>query len=217
MPLHFRKSVKVAPGVRINFGKKSTSVSVGPRGAKITMGTNGTHVSSGIPGTGLYYREKISGRGNATMPYGKRQVPLRKKSANNTYGTIFLILAAFIFASAIFYHFEPLGRVLMGGIGAFSTFGSVVFFTAKSSDTEDKDYSNCFIKNPIAFAFGVLVIIGCFVVYTWANGATWTGHSKTNYYIRYDYTWVRTCLYFILVVFGIIGAIATYCGFKKDE
>ena len=62
MGLQFRKSVKIAPGVRINFGKKSTSVSFGPRGAKITTGTNGTHVSVGIPRTGLYYREKVSGK-----------------------------------------------------------------------------------------------------------------------------------------------------------
>ena len=64
MGLQFRRSIKIAPGIRINFGKKSTSISVGPRGAKVTMGTNGTHVSAGIPGTGIYYREKVSGKGN---------------------------------------------------------------------------------------------------------------------------------------------------------
>ena len=54
MGLQFRRSIKMAPGIRINFGKKSTSVSVGPRGAKVTIGTKGTHVSAGIPGTGIY-------------------------------------------------------------------------------------------------------------------------------------------------------------------
>lgn len=60
MGIQFRKSIKIAPGIKINIGKKNTSVSVGPSGAKVTMGTNGTHVSAGIPGTGVYYREKVS-------------------------------------------------------------------------------------------------------------------------------------------------------------
>ena len=54
MTTFFRKSIKILPGVRVNFGKKSTSVSIGPRGAKITTGTKGTHVSVGLPGTGMY-------------------------------------------------------------------------------------------------------------------------------------------------------------------
>lgn len=57
----FRRSVKIAPGVRVNFGKKSTSVRIGGRGFGVTKSTTGrTTVSSGIPGTGLYYRETIT-------------------------------------------------------------------------------------------------------------------------------------------------------------
>ena len=40
MGIQFRKSIKIAPGIKINIGKKNTSVSVGPSGAKVTMGTN---------------------------------------------------------------------------------------------------------------------------------------------------------------------------------
>ena len=39
MGFRFRKSFKIAPGVKLNFGKKSTSVSVGTRGAHITKWT----------------------------------------------------------------------------------------------------------------------------------------------------------------------------------
>lgn len=68
MGWRFRKSIKIMPGVRINFSKSGISTSVGPRGAKVTFGPNGTYVNTGIPGTGLYTREKISGgnRRNAT-------------------------------------------------------------------------------------------------------------------------------------------------------
>lgn len=62
--IFFRKSVKIAPGVRLNFGKRGTSVSIGPRGAKINFSKRGTYVSTSIPGTGIYMREKISGGGS---------------------------------------------------------------------------------------------------------------------------------------------------------
>lgn len=38
MALRFRKSVKILPGIRVNFGLKGTSLSVGARGASISIG-----------------------------------------------------------------------------------------------------------------------------------------------------------------------------------
>lgn len=37
MGFRFRKSVKIAPGVKVNFNKKSTSVSFGGKGASFTQ------------------------------------------------------------------------------------------------------------------------------------------------------------------------------------
>lgn len=62
MPLFFRKSIKILPGVKLNINKKSTSVTFGHRGARVTTGSKGTHVSIGIPGTGIYFREKIGSK-----------------------------------------------------------------------------------------------------------------------------------------------------------
>ena len=53
----FRRSIKIAPGIRWNFGKKSTSLSIGGRGANYTIGTSGSRTTVGIPGTGLSYTE----------------------------------------------------------------------------------------------------------------------------------------------------------------
>ena len=53
----FRRSIKLFPGVRWNFGKKSTSLSIGGRGANYTVGTSGSRTTVGIPGTGLSYTE----------------------------------------------------------------------------------------------------------------------------------------------------------------
>ena len=61
MPLRFRRSKKIAPGIRLNASKRGLCVRLGPRGAGLSIGPSGTRVSAGIPGTGLYATEKISG------------------------------------------------------------------------------------------------------------------------------------------------------------
>lgn len=59
MRFRCRRSVKIIPGVRLNFGKKGASISVGPCGAKLTVGPSGTRATVGIPGTGISYTEKL--------------------------------------------------------------------------------------------------------------------------------------------------------------
>jgi hypothetical protein len=59
--MRFRKRLKVAKGLYLNFSGSGTSLSIGGRGASVTIGKKGTYVNAGIPGTGLYTRQKISG------------------------------------------------------------------------------------------------------------------------------------------------------------
>lgn len=62
MGFRFRKSFKVAPGVKLNFNKKSTGVTFGNKGLHYTINSSGKRTASaGIPGTGLYYTESSSG------------------------------------------------------------------------------------------------------------------------------------------------------------
>lgn len=53
MAFRFRKSVKIAPGIRLNFSKSGVSTSIGGRGATVNFSKRGTRVTAGIPGTGL--------------------------------------------------------------------------------------------------------------------------------------------------------------------
>ena len=62
MALRFRRSFKIAPGVRVNIGKNGlSSISVGTRGASMSFGKSGTYSNVGIPGTGLSFRNKVGG------------------------------------------------------------------------------------------------------------------------------------------------------------
>ena len=73
MAWNFRKRVKVAPGVTLNFSKNGVSTTIGPKGANINISKRGVYGNAGIPGTGLYKREKISGKrtkSKTTLAYG---------------------------------------------------------------------------------------------------------------------------------------------------
>jgi len=61
MGLRFRRSVKIAPGLRLNFNKNSMGLTLGPRGAHYTVNTKGrVSTSVGLPGTGIYYTESYN-------------------------------------------------------------------------------------------------------------------------------------------------------------
>lgn len=52
----FKKSIKIAPGLKLNFNKKSTSLTFGGKGAHYTINSKGSRTTSfGIPGTGISY------------------------------------------------------------------------------------------------------------------------------------------------------------------
>jgi hypothetical protein len=49
------RSIKLLPGIRLNFGKRGISTSIGVRGAHVTFGRTGTRTTVGLPGTGISY------------------------------------------------------------------------------------------------------------------------------------------------------------------
>ena len=58
MGLGFRKSVKLAPGVRLNLSRRGVGASAGPRGAKVSAGTSsGRRVS--LSRFGWFWRKKL--------------------------------------------------------------------------------------------------------------------------------------------------------------
>ena len=72
MGIRYRKSIKVAPGVKINLNRKSASVTVGGKGYHKTFNSNGqTTTSVNLPVKGLSYTDRK----------GKKRKPLRKNIA----------------------------------------------------------------------------------------------------------------------------------------
>ena len=74
MPLRFRKSVKIAPGVKVNFNKKSTSISVGGKHVGITANSHrGVTGRISAPGTGLTYTTKLTGPSRSSRSSSSRR------------------------------------------------------------------------------------------------------------------------------------------------
>ncbi|MBZ0252365.1 MAG: DUF4236 domain-containing protein [Candidatus Methylomirabilis sp.] len=73
MAFRFRKSFKLAPGLRVNLSKSGASLSLGGRGASFNVGSRGTRATVGIPGTGLSYTTSSSRPGARKRPADRRQ------------------------------------------------------------------------------------------------------------------------------------------------
>ncbi|MDO8997663.1 MAG: DUF4236 domain-containing protein [Sediminibacterium sp.] len=89
MSIRFRKSIKLAPGIRMNLSGSGISFGFGPRGASISVGKRGTYLNTGIPGTGLYSRQRIGGSNNTTSsPSSSRIINMTVNVEVNDDGTI---------------------------------------------------------------------------------------------------------------------------------
>ena len=63
MGFRFRKSIKIAPGVKLNLGKKSTGISVGNKFGGVSINTKtGVTTRVSAPGTGMSYTSRIGGK-----------------------------------------------------------------------------------------------------------------------------------------------------------
>lgn len=60
MGFRFRRSVRLFPGVRLNFSLSGVSVSAGVPGAMINIGPRGSRLTMGLPGIGISYVHNLS-------------------------------------------------------------------------------------------------------------------------------------------------------------
>ena len=53
MGFRFRRTIKIAPGIKLNLSKSGVSTTMGKRGLTTTLGKNGAYLNAGVPGTGM--------------------------------------------------------------------------------------------------------------------------------------------------------------------
>jgi len=72
LAIRFRRTLRIAPGIRLNLSRSGISSSIGPRGASVTLSRRGTYANVGMPGTGISWRGRIDG-GKGRKGTGTRQ------------------------------------------------------------------------------------------------------------------------------------------------
>ena len=90
MALRFRKTITLAPGIRMNLSGSGASFSFGGRGASVTVGSRGTFLNAGIAGTGISSRRKLGGpsRSSSSPFSGKRSVAVEVSVGITDDGTL---------------------------------------------------------------------------------------------------------------------------------
>lgn len=116
MGMKFRKSMKIAPGVKLNLGKKSVGVSIGGKHGGISMNSKtGTKARVSAPGTGLSYTTKIGGSSSSKSSTANSvSSPISGTRPKNKW--VSLLLCLFTVFGHKFYE----GRVGMGVLYLFT-------------------------------------------------------------------------------------------------
>ncbi len=89
MGFRFRKSVKLFPGVKLNFSMTGVSASVVRPGATVNVSSRGAKATVGIPGTGISYSENIpsqAARSSEGFPFARQRPPVDGERLSGTKG-----------------------------------------------------------------------------------------------------------------------------------
>ena len=129
MAFRFRKSVKIAPGVRLNLNKKSTSVSFGGKGFHHTISSTGHRTTTtGLPGTGISYSTTESvHKDHGAEPSTRQSNPKVPNNGQNKgcSGCLWVLLALIFWPFALSYwlwtsnKFHASKKARVGIIAAF--------------------------------------------------------------------------------------------------
>jgi hypothetical protein len=139
--MRFRKSIKIAPGIKLNLSKSGVSTTIGKKGLSVNVGERGTYLNTGIPGTGVYNRQRLDGTagsdteaderyleangkdGAPSIPKEPLDIPKAKKKRRNRFiiAGVLLLFSIFSFSSTILW-----GIIYLGGALFFLLAGLVI-------------------------------------------------------------------------------------------
>lgn len=144
MGLRFRKSIKIAPGLKINLNKNSVSATIGTKGAHYTVNSKGKKtVSAGIPGTGISYVKTVVGSKQAPPAYNTPK-HYSGSSSNNmppnnhddtvwykrTGGIVFWLVFFFPVGLFLMWKYSNWKKIIKSAITAyFLFFGGILAFS----------------------------------------------------------------------------------------
>lgn len=129
MGTRFRKSIKIAPGVKLNVSKKSVGVSVGNKFGGMSFNSkNGARTRASLPGTGISYGEKVgsSSKSNAVKakaaPQSNEKKPLFQRTWFIVVAVLFVLGSFSQFSEDVGFAFFMLAAGAIMGVLSFLSF-----------------------------------------------------------------------------------------------
>ena len=107
MGFRFRRSVRLLPGIRLNFSTRGVSTSVGRRGFTLNFGKRGIRTTVGIPGTGISYSEMLTRNQDAEPSSTNATMPAPGTGSSFGWKTWVFILVAVVFLTRMLGGPEP--------------------------------------------------------------------------------------------------------------
>lgn len=135
MGLRIRKSIKIAPSVKVNIGKKSVGVSVGGKHGGVSVNSkSGINTRVSVPGTGISYSQHVAKASKVSRKTDSKQISASSRSSTALFFLgITLIIVGIIAIGAGIYIREvlPADSSFLYGIGGFCVFLGIIY-TAQS-------------------------------------------------------------------------------------
>ena len=125
MGTRFRKSIKIAPGIKINVGKKSAGISVGGKYGGMSFNSkNGVRVRTSLPGTGISYSEKLSSSQTTsrTSAQGNVKKPLFQRTWFIVVAVLYVLGGFSQFSEDVGFAFFMLAVGVIMGVLSFLSF-----------------------------------------------------------------------------------------------
>lgn len=121
MGMRFRKSIKIAPGVKLNLGKKSAGISIGGKHGGVSFNSRtGARARVSAPGTGLSYSTKIGGTSKRSTGHSTQTTTYVNGVEKNKWIAFFLCLFLGCFGVHKFYEGKnSMGILYLCTVGLF--------------------------------------------------------------------------------------------------
>lgn len=120
MGLKYRKSIKIAPGVKLNVGKKSAGISVGGKYGGVSVNSKtGVRTRTSLPGTGISYTSSPGKKASASSrssTSAKKTSSAKPPKERNSY--VELVLC--IFLGSLGVHKFYVGKIGLGILYLFT-------------------------------------------------------------------------------------------------
>lgn len=162
MGFRFRKSIKIAPGVKINLNKKSASVSIGTKGMRKTYSTTGRKTTTvGLPGTGISYSTSSGSKKSTSKKLNQSKSKVTDVDFNpppqtqkKRFSRLKIAITLWVIAGLAFlgsFSSSP-DNLVSGMIGVFVVFLIGLYFYKTKDKYKDEEVQNEIIETQTEYS-----------------------------------------------------------------